>query len=355
VKKILLDARKIEDYGIGVYIRNLFQGILDSGRFECRVLHLKGTPYLKVSPEANIEISSRNYDWREQVEIPLKTGRYRDHLYFSPHYVFPFLVRSRLVVTVHDLIHFKFPRMFRPAWRVSLGKAAMRQVKNRARAVFTVSETTRRDLVEMFGFPKEKIRVVPNGVAEVFFRQEPEGPGLPFPYVLYAGNLKSHKNLPILLKAFSLLGPRYPELRLVLAGARPGEAFKKSLEAMGIADKVMIKGFLPQEELVRLIDGALFFVFPSLYEGFGLPPLEAMARAKPVLSSPYGSLKEVLGGNALYFRPESFEDLAEKMSFLLDNPAVRATYGEKGRRHSRNFRWVNAVRAYVEALEALEE
>lgn len=348
--KILLDARKIDDYGIGVYIQNLFQGIIDSGKFECRAIHLRGTTYLDIPPDSYIRVSCKNYDWREHIDIPLKTRRLKDFCYFSPHYVFPLFAKNRLFVTVHDLIHFKFPHLFKPALRVELGRFFMRQVKRRANVVFTVSQTTKHDLQEIFGFEDARIKVIYNGVSEPFFQSPLQISGLAFPYVLYIGNLKPHKNLTTLLKAFSLVKNRFSGLRLVLVGVKPDKIFYRAVRDLGLKQRVVVKGYQSQEDVIRFLDGAEFFIFPSLYEGFGLPPLEAMARRKAVISSKGGSLEEVLGESALYFHPESVEELAEKISLFVEDSELREDYEQKGFDHCLKFRWDKAIQEYTAAL-----
>lgn len=348
--KILLDTRKIKDYGIGVYIQNLFQGIVDSGGFACRAVCLKGTDCLDLPRESLIEVTAKNYDFREHAEIPLKTRKFKDYYYFSPHYVYPIFISQKLLVTVHDLIHFKFPHLFKPAVRVEAGKFFMRQVRKRAAIVFAVSQTTKNDLQDLFGFEESRIRVIYNGIAEIFFTQEPQPAVFDFPYMLYTGNLKPHKNLPLLLKAFSRIKDRFPDFRLVLAGVEPDRAFRRSLADLGIAGRVVTKGFLTQQDLIRFIDGAEFFVFPSLYEGFGFPPLEAMARKKAVISSPGGSLKEILDNNALHFSHDSAEELAEKITLFIENEGIKKDYETKGFTHSLKFRWDKTIEEYISVL-----
>ncbi len=348
--KILFDARKIEDYGIGVYIQNLFQGLVDRGGFEFRAIQLRGSVSLDLPAASAIEVTAKNYDFREHVEIPFKTRKFKDYYYFSPHYVFPLFISQKLVVTVHDLIHFKFPHLFKPAIRVAVGKYFMRQVRKKAAIVFAVSQTTKNDLRDLFRFEESRVKVIYNGISDIFFWQEPMPSFFDFPYVLYTGNLKPHKNLPILLKAFSLIKDRFPDYRLVLAGVEPDQAFRQMVEDLGIVDQVVTKGCMIQKDLIRFIDGAEFFVFPSLYEGFGFPPLEAMARKKAVISSPGGSLKEVLGDSVLYFSPDSYEELALKMTDFIENRAQRRDYEEKGFDHSMNFRWDKTVEEYASTL-----
>jgi glycosyltransferase involved in cell wall biosynthesis len=348
--KILLDARKIQDYGIGVYIRNLFQGLAGHSGFECRAVHLKGTDYLDFMQPSTIEVKARNYDFKEHVEIPWKTRKLKDYRYFSPHYVYPLFISQKLFVTVHDLIHFKFSHLFKPAVRVEAGKFFMRQVRKKADMVFTVSQTTKDDMQELFRFDESRIRVIYNGIADIFFQKLPAPSLFDFPYVLYSGNLKPHKNLPVLIEAFAQVIDRYPDFRLVLAGVQPDRPFRQRLARSGIADRVVTKGYLSQHDLISLIDGAEFFVFPSLYEGFGFPPLEAMARKKAVISSPGGSLKEILGDNVLYFSPDSPEELAEKITFFIENGGIKKEYEEKGFVQSTAFRWDKTIDQYASVL-----
>jgi glycosyltransferase involved in cell wall biosynthesis len=348
--KILLDARKIQDYGIGVYIQNLFQGIVSREEFECRAIHLKGTETLELPQKSIIEVSTRNYDIREHVEIPFKARKFRDYYYFSPHYVYPLFISQRLLVTVHDLIHFKFPHLFKPAIRIEVGKFFMRRVRKKAAIVFAGSHTTKNDLQELFRFDESRIRVIYYGIADIFFQQEPQPSFYDFPYILYTGNLKPHKNLPVLLEAFSLIKDRFPDFRLVLAGVLPDRSFRRALAQLRLEDRVVMKGYMAQQDLIRLIDGAEFFVFPSLYEGFGFPPLEAMARKKAVISSPGGSLKEILGDNVLYFSPDSAEELAEKIALFIENDGIKKDYKTKGFAHSSHFRWDKTIQQYASVL-----
>jgi glycosyltransferase involved in cell wall biosynthesis len=351
--KIILDARKIEDYGIGVYAENLFQGIINSNQHRCRVLHLRGTRYLMAQEGTFIEVSFRNYDLREHLEIPLKIRKLKDFSYFSPHYVFPLYIKNQLLVTVHDLIHFKFSHLFKPQLRVRIGRFFMHQVKKRAKMVFAVSQKTWDDLVEIFGFGEDRIKVIYNGLSDIFFQESRKASLFPFPYVIYVGNLKPHKNLITLLRAFSMIRNTFPDLRLFLAGSIPDKDFMLNIKELGLEQRVLFRPYLQQTELIGLLDGAEFFIFPSFYEGFGFPPLEAMARKKAVISSPGGSLREILGESALYFKPDSCEELAEKMSILIENEELRKAFEEKGYAHSLSFRWDKTVKQYLTWLQKL--
>ncbi|MFB0564778.1 MAG: glycosyltransferase family 4 protein [Candidatus Aminicenantaceae bacterium] len=348
---IILDSRKIEDYGIGVYCRHLFQGLVDSSFFDYRIIHLRKTGYLNAPDESFIEASFKNYDLREHLEVPIKLRKLKDFHYFSPHYVFPLFLKNRLIVTVHDLIHFKFPHFFKPAVKVELGKFFLNRVKRRAEVVFVGSETTRNDLVDMFRFDGNLIHVIYYGISSLFFNKPRNHSPFKFPYLIYMGSLKPHKNLGTLLKAFLLIKNQYSDLRLLLVGIQQDKAFLKTLQDLKLTERVVIKEYQSEETLIHYIDGAEFLVFPSFYEGFGFPPLEAMARKKAVVSSPGGSLREILGENALFFNPESYEELSEKITLFLEDDELRKTYQEKGYHHSLSFQWEKTVNMYLAVLK----
>jgi glycosyltransferase involved in cell wall biosynthesis len=352
--KLILDARKIDDYGIGVYLTQLFSGLDRSNDFDCRFLCLKGTPPLDPPEEVPLTVTARNYDFREHLEIPWKVRGMSDYFYFSPHYVFPLFLKNRLVVTIHDVIHFKFPQYFRSPLKVRMGKFFITQVKKRASLIFTVSQTSKQDLVEMFSFRPEQIHAVPSGIADRFFTAPQNPSPFPFPYIITVSNLKPHKNILLLLEAFAAVAAHYPDIKLVLAGIPDGRSLERWLAEKRLQERVVIKGYVSAQELVALIDGAEFFVYPSLYEGFGFPPLEAMARGRAVISSTGGSLKEVLADSAVFFSPTSSEELAESITRFLDSAELRSSYAEKGAAHSQNFRWSHTLNQYIDILRQLD-
>jgi len=352
--KLILDSRKVDDYGIGVYLTQLFSGLNQSDNFDCRFLCLKGTAPLGPPEAAPLTVTARNYDFREHLEIPWKVRGMSDYIYFSPHYVFPLFLKNRLVVTIHDVIHFKFPQFFRSPLKVRMGRFFINQVKKRAALTFTVSQTSKQDLMEMFSFRSDQVHVVPSGIADHFFTAAQNPSPFPFPYIVTVSNLKPHKNIPLLLKAFAKIADRYTELKLVLAGIPDCRSLEGWIAEKKLQERVVIKGYVSAQELVGLIDGAEFFVYPSLYEGFGFPPLEAMARGCAVISSTGGSLKEVLADSASFFSPDSSEELAESISRFLDSTELRNTYAEKGAAHSQNFRWSRSLKQYIDILQQLD-
>ncbi len=350
--KLIFDGRKTDDYGIGTYLKNIFGGLISSGEFAYKFLHLKDSSSPEFLKENIINVGSKNYSLFEHLEIPLKIRGLKDYIYFSPHYVFPIFIKNRVIATIHDLIHFKFPEFF-PFYKREIGKIFLKSLQQRGELIFTVSETSKKDIINMFGFNEDRIKVIYNGIAEIFFSAEEQKTSIDFPYILYMGNLKPHKNLGILLKAFSNIKGKYKELKLILIGIKNPKQLKKQVEGLGIENRVIIKGYIEQKEVIKFIDNCLFFVFPSLYEGFGLPPIEVMARGKAVVSSSGGSLKEILKDNAVLFNPQSEEELTTVMENMIIDESLRKEYESKGLKYSENFHWDKFVRQYIDILKGL--
>lgn len=342
-KDLILDARKMGDFGIGTYIQEIFGGLISSGEFACRALYLEEKGRLPLPDEMQIRCQAANYALREQVEIPWKLRPFRHIPYFSPHYVFPLALKNPLIVTIHDLIHFKFPRFFSPRIKVNAAEHFIKAARRRADLVLTVSQQTQQDLCQMFDFSPDQVAVVHNGVSDLFFthprqEEEPERP-----YLLYIGNDKPHKNLTLLLEVFADFIREFDDIDLVLAGCGSSGPVARQIDKLDLGKRVKTTGFLSQLELIELIDQCLFFVFPSLYEGFGLPPLEAMSRGKAVLSSHAGSLSEVLGPAAFYIDPDDHHSMLLGMRQLAGDSNLRDRLERLGEDRSHLFTWPVAV------------
>jgi glycosyltransferase involved in cell wall biosynthesis len=221
-------------------------------------------------------------------------------------------VGAPATTTIHDLQHEAYPQFFsRPqlTYRRHLYGRSVRS----SRLVITVSEHVRDDLVERLGYPVERVRVIHHGVDHARFT--PDGRTRE-PFLLYPANWWPHKNHELLLEAFALVRRERPELRLVLTG---------SDHPPGLPDGVTSLGRVSDERLVELYRTTVALVFPSLYEGFGLPPLEAMACGCPVAVSQVGALPEVCGDAAVYFDPTSAEGIAQGIAEVLDRPPAGGT------------------------------
>lgn len=353
--KIILDARKLNDYGIGEYITNLFPAIINSGKFDLKLIipdkyNLNLDNFSGISGTDIIRVKSTNYSIKEHFEIPYSVSRLKDYYYFSPHYIFPWFLRNKLIVTIHDLIHFKFPQYFKPGIKVEFARKFINKIKGSGAMVFTDSENSKKDLLDIFKFEENSVNVILMGLPDKFFRFKKGANPKPFPYIMYTGNYKPHKNLDVLFNAFSKISEKFPSLRLVLAGVSKSKELFLSTEKYGIGEKVTATGYIPVEELINLLDFSELFVFPSLYEGFGFPPLEAMSRKKATISTRCGSLNEVLGDGVLYFDPYSPEELAFKIENLLSDTTLRSEYEEKGYLRSVEFTMEKMISKYLKML-----
>lgn len=260
------------------------------------------------------------------------------------------------VVTVHDLIRWtdqerECPLIGRPNARDRLMLAADCRGIRQAAGVVAVSDTTARDLVERLGLPSDRVAVAHNGVDKEMFHPI-QRRLFDFPYVLFVGSEQPRKNLAALLAAMARLvdGKHAGELRLVKVGEPGGDPCYRQetlarVRELGLGDRVLFTGWLSNQELAAAYAGATCLVMPSLYEGFGLPPLEAMACGCPVIASTCGSLGEVLGGAALRLGSCDPESIAGSIRRVGDQPRLRAALIEQGLRHAGEFTWEKTASA----------
>jgi glycosyltransferase involved in cell wall biosynthesis len=280
--------------------------------------------------------------------IPNAVRRHRsDVLHVS--YVAPPAVACPTVVTVHDLSYLAYPESLSPRARLILRLLVPASVRRAAR-VIAVSRFTRDELVRRYGIAEEKIAVIHEAAGPAFrvledarSRQLPDG--VTEPFVLAVGNLEPRKNLARLIEAFATIA-REPGVsaKLVLVGKSKGESasLAQLVERLGLRERVVFTGFVEEAELILLYNRAALFVYPSLYEGFGLPPLEAMACGCPVVASNVTAMPEVLGDAALLVDPASARDLAAAIRKLLigrDGPDLRS----RGRRQAAKYSWTKAA------------
>jgi len=308
----------------------------------------------------------RWYSWSEQFLMPFYIWREKIDLMHFPHFNVPVLTPVKFVVTIHDLILTNFPtrrattlspwfyRLKNFAYRLVIFSAVWR-----AKKIITVSEFTKKDLIVKFRVRPEKVAVTYEGVANLakgrdsLFAAKLDHQEILTEYhiaknfLLYVGNAYPHKNLEWLLRVFSRLHTAQPGLRLVLVGKedyfyRRVQAEARVLNLWQAENKnspVIFSGYVPDAQLEVLYQEARGYVFPSLYEGFGLPPLEAMAKGCPVLCSERASLPEVLAEAALYFNPEDAEDFLAKARRLLNDADLRADLIARGLRQAKKYSW----------------
>jgi glycosyltransferase involved in cell wall biosynthesis len=368
--RIAIDARKLHDFGIGTYIRNILAELprLDQST-EFIVLCQPQEQDLGSQPLGpnfrTVFEPARPYTIREQLSLPFALARERVQLLHEPHYVLPFLTRCRSVVTIHDCIHLRFPqylpnRLAHPYARMSMWVAT-----RKADRILTVSEASKRDILHFFDIPAERITVVPNAIDERFLAVPDEEQvervrqryQLDHPFALYVGNIKPHKNIERLIEAFARARANgLGDLRLIIIGDElsryPG--LRQGMHRHRLEKYVRFFGFQPIERLSVFYRLAQVFVFPSLYEGFGLPPLEAMACGTPVVTSNVSSMPEVSGGAAVLVNPTDADAIADGLLSAATNSTLRADLVKKGLARAREFSWAESVRRihgiYMEVL-----
>jgi glycosyltransferase involved in cell wall biosynthesis len=304
-----------------------------------------------------------------------QSGQDLDLFYFPSVYTyFPFKGSARVVVTIHDTTAERYPRLIFPNWRSRLlWKLKVRWAVRQASLITTVSEASRRHIMEEFGVREGEVRVVPDAVNTQFHPLEDRshtpsalaqcGIGAQDAFILYVGGISPHKNLATLVEAYASLVRRKAghEVKLVLVGDFQRDVFyssytelKRKVEALGVSEKVIFTGFVSDPQLLHFYNAATLLVLPSFDEGFGLPVLEAMACGTPVVASRAGALPEVVGEAGLLFDPYAPEELRDRLERMLEDASLRQEMGRKGLARAKEFSWENSARAALAAFQELE-
>lgn len=304
----------------------------------------------------------------ERFDLPRVEWFARFDVFFAPNFVPPPTRTRRLVVTVHDLAFRLHPETAPQSTRWWL--ARIDRTLHQASRVIAVSEATKRDLLELYGMNAERITVIPHGVDEQVFRPPPPGEiervrrrfGITGPYLLSLGGIEPRKNLPNLVRAFARL-PGPDRLVLVLAGGsvewnpEGRDALEEALNDVpqDIAERVVLLGYVEEQDKVALLGGADALVYPSLYEGFGLPVLEAMACGTPVVTSDLSALPEVAGDAALLVDPSDPSAIASAVERVRDDPDLRRELRRKGMSRAAGYTWQETARRTAAVLHEAAE
>lgn len=296
----------------------------------------------------------------EQTMLPRLLRRGRVETFFSPAFILPMRWNGAGVVTVHDLNFEVSPETIHPIRRAYLRRITRRSV-HRARKVIAISQSTASDIVRLYGVPNEKIAVIPYGLDAIFTPEnaralEPmvrQRYPLPERFLLFVGTLEPRKNLPRLLEAYALARQHADLPPLVLAGA-PGWQHERILthaRELGVKSHIVFAGYIPREHLPGVYAAASALLYPSLYEGFGLPPLEAMGCGTPVLVANTSAMPEVVGDGGILVDPRDPHQIAEGILRITQDRMLRQQIMEQGLERAKRFRWEEAARRTLEVLE----
>ena len=353
------------EFGVGTYIRNVVRTL-------CRIDH--ENEYFLIGPAGKVQeigalppnfhhvgAAAPEHSFRGYKEFRLALKRLNCDLVHIPNlFSVPRMLPCPYVITVHDMLE----HMSRAGQQTGFWGAChmqmTRQVLRGAARIFAVSKFTCTEIEKLFDIPTSRIEVVYNAIDERFLRGHATAADreliaqrfqVNYPFLLYAGRISPHKNVVRMIEAFSALKTElekeqaYPDLKLIIIGddLSGNPDLRRTVVRSGVQNDVRFLGFIPIEVLRIFYDSAKVFVFPSLYEGFGLPPLEAMAHGTPVVTSNATSLPEVVGNAAVLVNPENVFDIMRALHRVLVDEALRARMKERGYRQVTKFSWENSV------------
>ena len=370
--RIAIDIRRIADFGVGTYIRNIIRALgrsVDENTYFMigapeRVREIGPLP----SNFCSVPFFADSRSLKGYVGFRNLLGRLRCDLVHIPHlFWFPRSLPCPYVMTVHDVLEH-----LTRGDRSGVGRSAhfylTRRVLRSAARIFAVSNFTKKDIEKLFGIPPENIEVVYNAIDDRFHRGHAspadhqfiaERYQVNYPFLLYAGRISPHKNVVRIIEAFSALKGElakegvFENLKLIIIGddlsGHPD--LRRTVIRSGVPHDVRFLGFVPIEVLSIFYDAAKIFVFPSLYEGFGLPPLEAMAHGTPVVTSNTSSLPEVVGKAAVLVNPENVFDIMRALHRVLVDQPLRDKLKQRGYEQAQKFSWDLSAKRILQVYE----
>jgi glycosyltransferase involved in cell wall biosynthesis len=368
----VIDVRRWNDFGIGTYIRNLVTALAGLDREN------RYTLITRPQDERNISTLAANFaaaaypradtELSHNLTFPLFLRRFKADLYHIPLNSVAYWMPRPYVVTIHDMSSLLFPA--RSDLRGTLHEERYRRGALRAARVIAVSNSTRRDLEAVLPIPPDRIRTIysapdpaftSNHVDPAHEQQVLERYSIRWPFILYAGTVRAQKNVPRLVEAFAVLRgefenhPDYRELRLVIIGDELSRnpSVRRAVIATRVEPYVRFLGFVPLETLKVFYRAAAIFAFPSLYEGFGLAPLEAMACGTPVVASNLPPLVEAVGEAAELVTPDNVFDIARGLRELLSDPERRSRMSSSGPAHASRFSWSDTARGVLKVYSEI--
>jgi glycosyltransferase involved in cell wall biosynthesis len=367
--RIVIDVRTISDHfpGMGRYTYHLVCSLAQQLGPDKLIL-LSNTALANtrfdIGPIAsypNVRIvatDAKPLSFSEQWRLPRELRRLMPGVMHFPQPIIPFAAPRPVVTNIYDIIPIRLPQYFSVKQRI-LYRASLSLALRSAKRIICLSQATLADIKAAFYVDSSRLCAIPAGIDEVFrpateteVERVRSGYQLPETYLLYVGSNKPHKNLPALIDAYASM---HSAPHLVLAGeedARYPQARRRA-ESLGLADRVRVLGAVGEKDLPALYSGALAFIFPSTYEGFGFPPLEAMACGVPVACSNIACLQETAGDAALQFDPEDAASMARAMNRLIADGKLRADLRDRGLRRAAEFSWDHAARQTLDLYHYL--
>ncbi|MFH1187759.1 MAG: glycosyltransferase family 1 protein [bacterium] len=390
-QKILIDARMAgtQNAGIGRSIEELIKNLISIDTENEYYIFLNKENFslpdewLNPKDEKRIHkilVDARWYTLKEQFVLPKEIKKIKPDLVYFPHFNVPLFYRGKFIITIHDLIWIKYPR---PRKEISTLGPLLYGVKNffskiifrfavkRAQTIIAPTEFTKKDIIEFCKINPEKIKVINWGIVlnppSASWRTHLRKGGKLEKsdnclkkcyntnelYFLYVGSAYPHKNLIFLLEVFKNINKIKPNFQFVLAGKDSYfyQKLKQKAKELNLENKVIFTGYVSDEDLDLLYEKAFAFIFPSLLEGFGMPPLEAMRFGAPVLSSNSSCLPEIFGDAALYFDPTNRKDLEEKILSIIENQDLREELIQKGFERVKKYDWQRCAEEYLEIIK----
>jgi glycosyltransferase involved in cell wall biosynthesis len=360
--KITIDARMITHSGIGIYLKNLLKNIVVDERFDCFLIGDKAQLIREIGEERGYKVIQTDvpiYSIKEQLTLPRIIPSC--DVFWSPHYNIPLLpikAKKRLV-TVHDVYHLAYFDTLSIAQKI-YAKLLFGALNTRSDQVITVSAFSKNELLRFTNLNADKIKVIYNALpladGSTTNAHEPEV-DINFSYLLCVGNVKPHKNLQCAIEAFSLLKKRQiiADLKLVIVGKKSGfitEGLPQLQELLAdLGDSIIFTDYISDQQLRQYYSHATCLLFPSLYEGFGYPVLEAMQWGIPIIASDRASIPEVGGDAVLYANAMSSEDFAQKISQVIDKKWIVNT--EKYQCQLRKFDWEQWIEKHKNLILSL--
>lgn len=366
-KTLIIDARMIEHSGIGTYLQNLIPLIMDHFNVSLLAASENLAKYDWASHLKVIKTVSHIYSVAEQLELPRKI--FRADGFWSPNFNIPILpVRARKrIVTIHDVYHLAFYDQLSSAQKL-YARQMFRQAVRRSDRIITVSNTARDEICRYTAAHRKDISVIYNGIDRDLFKIETDTSraeqiktkyGLPDRFILFVGSVKPHKNLKRLLFAFQKLQHRFDDIGLVVVGKTEGlitadnEIVHMVRNDHALQKKVHFTSVVPTGELPILYTLAYAFAFPSIYEGFGLPPLEAMACGCPTIVSNIDIMREICQDAAYYVDPFNTDDIADGLRRVLEDPALRQRLINTGLRRVTHFSREKSAEKHIIIIDKL--